>query len=129
MASSASTASATENLNPSGSLTRLRPGWCIGRRTIGEWIIESLLLIAGVSSIAITVGIVGVLVFESLSFFRHVGIIEFLTDTQWTPLFADARYGILPLVCGTLVTTTIALSVAIPVGTIIAIYLSEYAAH
>jgi phosphate transport system permease protein len=110
-------------------LEPIRPGLRIGHRTIGEWIIETLLLLAGVSSIAITVGIVGVLVYESLSFFEHVSLWEFLTETQWTPLFADARYGILPLVCGTLVTTLVALCLAIPVGTIIAVYLSEYAPH
>ncbi|MEO7558111.1 MAG: phosphate ABC transporter permease subunit PstC, partial [Gammaproteobacteria bacterium] len=59
----------------------------------------------------------------------HVSILDFFTDTQWTPLFADAHYGIMPLMAGTLVTTGIALLVAIPLGTIIAIYLSEYAPH
>jgi phosphate transport system permease protein len=87
------------------------------------------LLVAALSSIAITAGIVLVLAFESAQFFRHVDIVPFLTDTIWTPLFADPRYGILPLVSGTLVTTLVALAVALPVGTIIAIYLSEYAPH
>lgn len=96
---------------------------------LGEWLIESLLFLAGLSSIAITVGIVGVLITESLSFFEHVSLGEFLTETQWTPLFADARYGILPLITGTLVTTLVAILVAIPVGTVIAVYLSEYANH
>ncbi len=105
----------------------LRPGFRLGRKAISEWIIEACLLIAGASSIVITAGIVGVLIYESLGFFAHVSIIDFLTDTQWTPLFADARYGVLPLICGTIVTTLVALSVAIPAGTIIAIYLSEYA--
>jgi phosphate transport system permease protein len=112
-----------------GVLESIRPGLRVGHRTVGEWIIEFVLLLAGVSSIAITVGIVGVLVYESLSFFEHVSLTEFFTETQWTPLFADARYGILPLVCGTLVTTLVALCVAIPAGTIIAISLSEYAPH
>jgi len=84
---------------------------------------------AAASSIAITMGIVGVLFFESLQFFRHVSLFDFLTDTQWTPLFSDAHYGILPLVSGTFVTSAIALLFAIPVGTIISIYLSEYAPH
>jgi len=121
--------SSTDGLTPAGSLPRIRPGWCIGRRTVGEWIIESLLVLAGVSSIAITVGIVAVLVYESLGFFKHVSLLEFTTGTQWSPLFANPHYGILPLVCGTLVTTVVALCVAIPVGSIIAIYLSEYAPH
>jgi phosphate transport system permease protein len=92
-----------------------------------ERVIEILLFLAALSSVAITVGIVGVLVFESLQFFKHVSIVEFLTDTQWTVLFADPHYGIMPLVTGTLVTSFIALLVSLPLGTIIAIYLSEYA--
>src|SRR5687767_5826768 len=108
---------------------RMRKGIVIGRRTLGEWVIEGLLLLAGVSSILITIGIVAVLFHESLGFFRHVSLTEFLTGREWTPLFANARYGIMPLVAGTLVTTTVALFVAIPVGTVIAIYLSEYAPH
>jgi phosphate transport system permease protein len=88
-----------------------------------------VLFLAGMSSIAITVGIVGVLAYESTTFFAHVSVIEFFTDTLWTPLFADAHYGILPLISGTLVTTLVALCLAIPVGTIVAVYLSEYAPH
>ena len=90
---------------------------------------ESFLLAAALVAVFITLGIVGVLVCESLPFFEHVSLWEFLTDTMWTPLFADARYGILPLVAGTLVTTVVALAVALPVGTIVAIYLSEFAPH
>src|SRR5688572_25416652 len=70
-----------------------------------ERLIEILLFLAALSSVAITVGIVGVLVFESLQFFKHVSIFEFLTDTEWTVLFADPHYGIMPLVTGTLVTS------------------------
>jgi phosphate transport system permease protein len=92
-----------------------------------ERVIEILLFLAALSSVAITVGIVGVLVFESLQFFRHVSIAEFLTDTEWTVLFADPHYGIMPLVTGTLVTSVVALLVSLPLGTVIAIYLSEYA--
>jgi phosphate transport system permease protein len=94
---------------------------------IKERIIESLLLLAAFSSVAITLGIVGILVYESSSFFAHVSIKEFFTDTLWTPLFASPRFGILPLVTGTLVTTGVALAVALPIGTIVAIYLSEFA--
>jgi phosphate transport system permease protein len=92
-----------------------------------ERFIESLLLLAAFSSVAITIGIVGTLVYESSAFFSHVSLWDFLTDTLWTPLFANPRYGIMPLVAGTLVTTIVALSVALPVGTIVAIYLSEFA--
>ncbi len=96
---------------------------------IKERIIEVFLLLAALSSIAITGGIVGILIYESQQFFAHVSIVEFLTDTQWTVLFANPRYGILPLVTGTLVTSVIALFVAVPLGTIIAVYLSEYASN
>ena len=89
--------------------------------------IELLLFLAALTSVAITVGIVGVLVYESLTFFRHVSLFDFLTDRQWTPLFSEPHYGILSLVSGTLVTTSIALLVAIPMGSLVAIYLSEYA--
>ena len=98
-------------------------------RYVRERIIESLLFLAALSSVAITVAIVVILVRESLGFFAHVSIVDFLTDTQWTPLFDDAHYGIMPLVAGTLVTAGVALAVAIPLGTIIAIYLSEFAPH
>ena len=92
-----------------------------------ERIIESLLFFAAFSSVAITVGIVGTLIYESSTFFAHVSFLEFITDTLWTPLFASPRFGILPLVAGTLVTTAVALAVALPIGTIVAIYLSEFA--
>src|SRR5262245_54965758 len=75
-----------------------------------------------------TLAIVLILLIESSAFFAHVSLREVLTDRLWTPLFADAHYGILPLVAGTLTTTTVALLVAIPLGTTIAIYLSEFAA-
>jgi phosphate transport system permease protein len=106
-----------------------RRGVVIGRRTTGEWVIETLLFLAAASSVLVTVGIVGVLVYESSSFFEHVALGEFLTGTEWTPLFANPKYGILPLVSGTLVVTLVGLVVAIPAGTIIAIWLSEYAPH
>jgi phosphate transport system permease protein len=92
-----------------------------------EWVIERLLFLAALSSIAITAGIVGVLAYESSTFFAHVPIYDFLTDTLWTPLFAQPRFGIMPLVAGTLVTTLVALAVALPVGSVVAIYLSEFA--
>lgn len=91
-----------------------------------ERLIESLLFLAASSSVVITLAIVGTLVYEASTFFTHVSLWDFLTDTQWTPLFSDAHYGIMPLVAGTLVTTMVALCVAIPVGTLSAIWLSEY---
>ncbi len=88
---------------------------------VKERIIEALLLLAAFSSVAITVGIVGTLVYESATFFAHVPLRDFFTDTLWTPLFASPRFGILPLIMGTLVTTFVALTVALPVGTVVAI--------
>lgn len=98
-------------------------------RKIRERLIEFAMFLCALSSVAITVGIVWVLLFESWQFFSHVSIINFLTDTEWTVLFENPRYGILPLVTGTVVTSTVALLVALPLGTVIAIYLSEYAAN
>lgn len=98
-------------------------------RNLRERAIEFLLLLAAFSSVATTVAILAMLITESLAFFQQVSLVEFLTDTRWSPLFADAHYGILPLVSGTLVTTVVALLVAVPLGTIAAIYLSEFAAH
>lgn len=87
------------------------------------------LFLSAFSSVLVTLGIVGILAYESITFFQQVSVIDFLTDTQWTPLFADAHYGILPLLSGTAVTTFVALLVAIPLGTVAAVYLSEYAPH
>ncbi|WP_416362374.1 phosphate ABC transporter permease subunit PstC [Nitrosomonas sp.] len=97
------------------------------RRRIHERFIESFLFLSAVLSVVIMLAIIVMLLKESIVFFQHVSIWDFLTDTQWTPLFADAHYGILPLVSGTVVSSLIALSVALPMGTIIAIYLSEFA--
>lgn len=99
------------------------------RRNVKERIIELILMMAALVAVATTFAIVGVLLFESLSFFKTVSVIDFFTDTQWTPLFEDAHYGIMPLVSGTLTTSAIALAVAVPIGTISAIFLSEFATH
>lgn len=96
-------------------------------RNIKERIIEALLFSAAAFSVFVTVGIVYILVKESIVFFEHVSIIDFLFDTQWTPLFDDAHFGIMVLLSGTAVSSFVALGVAIPVGTTIAIYLSEFA--
>ncbi|ROH88096.1 phosphate ABC transporter permease subunit PstC [Pseudomethylobacillus aquaticus] len=99
------------------------------KRNIKERVIEFILMLAAMSAVATTLAIVAILLYESASFFEHVSIVDFLTDTQWTPLFEDAHYGIMPLVAGTLTTSFIALLVAVPIGTIGAIYLSEFASH
>lgn len=98
-------------------------------RHVKEQVIEWLLLAAALVAILTTVGIVFILVRESLSFFGNVSLWRFLTETEWTPLFADQKFGIVVLLSGTLTSSVIALSVAIPLGTIIAIYLSEFASE
>jgi len=97
------------------------------RRIWREKLIELVLFGAASVSVFVTIGIVYVLVSESVQFFQHVPLWGFLTDTQWTPLFADAHFGIMVLLSGTLTSSLVALVVAIPLGTIIAIYLSEFA--
>lgn len=124
-------------------------------RDVRERVIETVLLLAAVSSVATTIGIISTLLFETVQFFRNValhtmaaaqsvdveelenvnvsigqyltGIVGFLTGTTWAPGFEPPQVGVLPLICGTFVTTIVALLVAIPLGTIAAIYLSEFA--
>lgn len=91
-----------------------------------EKFIEVLLFLAATSSVVVTFAIASILVVESIPFFSQVSIKEFLTSTQWTPMFEEAHFGILPLVSGTFLASFIALIVAIPMGTIAAIFLSEY---
>ena len=98
-------------------------------RILRERAIELLLFLAALVSVFTTAGIVYILVKESVVFFQHVPLAEFLTDRQWTPLFDDAHFGIMVLLSGTLTSSAVALGVAIPLGTIIAIYLSEFAPH
>lgn len=78
-------------------------------------------------TIAVTIGIILVLSIQAVAFFERVPLVEFLTDTQWTPLFTEKHFGILPLLAGTLLTSFIAIAFAVPVGLSISIYLSEYA--
>lgn len=92
-----------------------------------EKVIEIILAAAAGITILTTIGIIWVLLSESVGFFSHVSVWDFLTDTQWTPLFADKHYGIMPLFSGTLLTTLIAIALALPVGLTVAVYLSEYA--
>lgn len=88
----------------------------------------TVLFLSASISVLVTFGIVYVLISESWNFFQQISIIRFLTDTQWTPMFANPRYGILPLLAATLWVAGIALIIAIPLGTVLAVYLSEYAA-
>ncbi len=95
-------------------------------RKIKELIIEKSLFSSALITIAITVGIILVLAVEAIRFFSEVSILDFFTDTQWTPLFTEKHFGILPLLSGTLLTSFIAITVALPIGLSISIYLSEY---
>ncbi len=97
------------------------------RREFVERTIQSILFAATFVSILTTFGILVSLLGETIAFFRQVSIVEFLTGTEWTPLFSDPSYGISPLVSGTLLVTGIALLVAVPLGLASAVYLSEYA--
>lgn len=92
-----------------------------------ERLILAFLMLCSFVTILVTVGIITVLAIDTIVFFRKVSVWEFFTSTQWTPLFYDKHFGILPLIAGTFVTTSIAILLAIPVGLTIAIYLSEYA--
>lgn len=92
-----------------------------------EIIIEKILAFSGLVTVLTTIGIIWVLLSESWGFFATVPLSDFLFDTEWTPLFTQKRYGILPLLSGTFLTTAIAVLTAVPLGIVIAVYLSEYA--
>ncbi|MET0340162.1 MAG: phosphate ABC transporter permease subunit PstC [Polyangiales bacterium] len=96
-------------------------------KKLGERVVEGLLLASGLISVLTTAGILYVLAFETVAFFSDVSLSEFLTGLEWTPLFADAKFGIWPLLSGTLLTSGIALATAVPFGLLAAIYLSEFA--
>lgn len=96
-------------------------------RHFKERVIEAILFLAAFLSVFTTTAIVYILLKESWIFFQQVPLTDFLFDTQWTPLFDDAHYGIMVLLSGTITSSMVALLVAIPLGTIIAIYLSEFA--
>jgi len=93
-----------------------------------EHILQGLFFICATVSILTTFGIIAVLLQETILFFERVSIVEFLTGTRWTPLFASKQFGVLPLVNGTLLVAGGAMLVALPLGLLAAIYLSEYAA-
>jgi len=107
---------------PSG--TRVLGG---ARRRWSEDAVKAFLILCSLISVLTTIGILIALLNETIGFFGDVGIGEFFTTSVWTPLFADAQFGVWPLVWGTLMTTGIALTVAVPLGLGAAIYLSEYA--
>lgn len=92
-----------------------------------EKFIELIMILCSLISVLTTIGIILVLSVDTLKFFSEVSFFEFITDTQWTPLFDDKHFGILPLLAGTVLTTLIATLLAVPVGVSIAVYLNEYA--
>ena len=110
----------TASGSPRGPLRRSRPRY-------GELVIQGVLLMAALVSIATTVGIVYSLIPPAFDFFRQISLVDFFTGTNWAPLFNPPTYGVLPLLVGTLVITAIAVLVAVPLGLLAAIYLSEYA--
>ena len=97
------------------------------RRRWSEDAVKAFLILCSLISILTTVGILIALLEETIAFFGDVDIVEFFTTTDWSPLFADPKFGVWPLVWGTLQVTLIALVVAIPLGLGAAVYLSEYA--
>ncbi|MFZ3073020.1 MAG: phosphate ABC transporter permease subunit PstC [Thermodesulfobacteriota bacterium] len=97
------------------------------KQKLKEDIVKATLFSCAFLSVLTTIGIIGVLLFETIEFFGEVSIVEFLTDTQWTPLFVDKHFGIMPLVAGTALVSLIAMCVAVPLGLLSAVYLSECA--
>ena len=102
----------------------VRNAW---KRMVTERAIAVLLFLSTFLSVLITIGIVAVLLFEAITFFADVSVFEFLSGTRWTPLFSSKQFGVLALVAGTTLTAVMAMVVALPLGLLSAIYLSEYA--
>jgi phosphate transport system permease protein len=115
--------------SPTAASSRPKPRTVSASRKFKERLIEVLLFCAAFISVLTTAGILYVLIKESVAFFQEVPLWNFLTDTQWTPLFDDQHFGIMVLLSGTLTSSFVALCIAIPLGTIIAIYLSEFASY
>ena len=93
---------------------------------LSEKLIEYFLFFCALVTILTTVGIIVVLAINSFSFFSEVSFLDFITGTKWAPVISN-DYGILPLLTGTLLTTVVAMFIALPVGLSIALYLSQYA--
>lgn len=98
-------------------------------REVKEFVIRSFLFICAASSVLITFGVVWTLIKESYTFFLEIPFKNIIFDQEWTPLFENPQYGVLNLICGTFLTTAIALIVAIPLGTVAAVFLSEYVSN
>jgi phosphate transport system permease protein len=116
--------------NKSGLFVGQRPALTgtIWRRA-GEGAIGAVLFVCAAVSILTTVGIIGVLLFETIEFLREVPVADFLLGLKWAPLFAPPSFGVLPLVAGTTIVSLIAMFISLPIGLLAAIYLSEYASQ
>jgi len=97
------------------------------KRRKKELYIKRLLQFSAGITVLTTLGIIFIFVYEAIYFFKEVSIVQFFTESEWTPLFENKKYGIMALLSGTILTTTIAVGFAVPIGLSIAIYLSEYA--
>ncbi|MGF1459050.1 MAG: phosphate ABC transporter permease subunit PstC [Leptolyngbyaceae cyanobacterium] len=97
------------------------------RAKLVENCIKTVCAVFAIISILTTAGIIGTLIFETIEFFKIVPFWRFITDTRWTPLFSSKQFGIFVLISATLLTSSIAILVAIPLGLMSAIFLSEFA--
>lgn len=118
----------TVSVNPPANNPTSAEAVDVRRRAWIEAVVHGALLTCALVSIATTIGIVVVLLVEASQFFREVSIVEFLTGTEWAPKLSH-KFGILPLLCGTLLVTAGAAVIALPIGLLSAIYLSEYASN
>jgi phosphate transport system permease protein len=118
---------ATPTPRPRPTFAELANSPALRRRRVTERLMRVLLFLSAAVSVCVTTAIVILLVTESWPFFLQIPMGDFLTDTQWTPVFAQPHFGILPLLTATLWAAGIALAVATPLGLALAIYLSEYA--
>ncbi|MGQ9815656.1 MAG: PstC family ABC transporter permease, partial [Candidatus Roseilinea sp.] len=96
---------------------------------VQERVVRTVLLLFSVVSVLTTLGIIATLLQETILFFQEVSVVEFFTETRWTPLFDSKKFGVLPLVNGTILVAVGAMFIALPLGLLAAIYLSEYASE
>lgn len=107
--------------------TELVASGFVTRRKLLSRVMSALLFLCAALSVFVTTAIVVILVSESWEFFAQVSMIDFLTGTMWTPVFANPQFGVLPLLLATLQTAALAMMIAVPMGLLMSIYLSEYA--
>lgn len=115
--------------NPAGTFGEVTGALAERRTRWGEGLIEKVLFLSALVCVLTTAAIIWVLVSETYGFFQTVSPIEFFFGTQWTPMFQPQHFGVLPLICGTLLVTLGSALIALPLGVGSALYLSEYASH